>query len=203
MLFKKKNNIRGGKDIRIINILPTWLVILEKLAYVKIKQILEPKIPNFQFGFKEGSDCNLAKTLTWFNSMKLGLKKQLLIDIQKAFDSINRNKLKEMVSKDFDEVDKTIINRFIELYDNIQHNVLGKYIYPTKGGPQGSSLIPLLFSYYIENAIKNCLLKIPFKMQLYADDIIIQAKTIEELSDIYHCLKAELEKINLTINTEK
>ena len=40
-------------------------------------------------------------------------------------------------------------------------------------------------------------------MQLYADDIIIQAKTIEELSDIYHCLKAEHEKINLTINTEK
>ena len=52
--------------------------------------------------------------------MKLGLKKQLLINIQKAFDSINRNKLKEMVSKDFDGVDKTIINRFIELFDNIQ-----------------------------------------------------------------------------------
>ena len=46
-----------------------------------------------------------------------------------------------MVSKDFDEVDKTIINRFIELYDNIQYNVLGKYIYPTKGSPQGCSLI--------------------------------------------------------------
>ena len=119
MLFKKKNNIRGGKDIRIINILPAWLIILEKLAYVKIKQILEPKITNFQFGFKEGSDCNLAKTLAWFNSMKLGLKKQLLINIQKDFDSINRNKPKEMISKDFEKFDKTIINRFIELYDNI------------------------------------------------------------------------------------
>ena len=108
-----------------------------------------------------------------------------------------------MVSKDFDEVDKTIINRFIELYDNIQYNVLGKYIYPTKGGPQESSLIPSLFSYYIENAIKNCRLKIPFKMQLYADDIIIQAKTIEELSNIYHYLKEELGEINLTVSAEK
>ena len=90
--------------------------------------------------------------------MKLGLKKQLLIDIQKAFNSINRNKLKEMVSKDFDGVDKTI--RFMQLFDNIQYNILGKYIYPAKGGPQGSSLIPSLFSYYIENAIKNCSLKI-------------------------------------------
>ena len=51
--------------------------------------------------------------------MKLGLKKQLLINIQKDFDSINRNKPKEMISKDFEKLDKTIINRFIELYDNI------------------------------------------------------------------------------------
>ena len=51
--------------------------------------------------------------------MKLGLKKQLLINIQKDFDSINRNKLTEMISKDFEKLDKTIINRFIELYDNI------------------------------------------------------------------------------------
>jgi len=34
---KKKSNIRGGTDIRIINILPAWLIILEKLAQVKIK----------------------------------------------------------------------------------------------------------------------------------------------------------------------
>ena len=40
-------------------------------------------------------------------------------------------------------------------------------------------------------------------MQLYADGIIIQAKTIEELGDIYHNLKTELGKIGLTINTEK
>ena len=48
-----------------------------------------------QFGFTEGSDCNTAKILTWYNSTKLGFKKHLLLYIKKAFDSINRRKLKK------------------------------------------------------------------------------------------------------------
>ena len=39
---------------------------------------------------------------------------------------MNRNKLKEMVSSDFKGNDKTIINQFIDIYDNIQYNILGK-----------------------------------------------------------------------------
>ena len=32
VLFKKKEAISGGTDIRVINIKPAWLIILEKLA---------------------------------------------------------------------------------------------------------------------------------------------------------------------------
>ena len=37
VLFKKKETISGGTDIRIINIIPAWLIILEKLASYKVK----------------------------------------------------------------------------------------------------------------------------------------------------------------------
>ena len=158
ILFKKKSNIRGGTDIRIINILPAWLIILEKLAQVKIKNILTPKLSNFQFGFRERSDCNLAKILVWYNNSKLGYNKHLLIDIQKAFDSINRQKLKEMIVNDFEGEDKEIIIDFLDIYENINYNILGKILHPTKGGPQGSSLVPMLFCYYIEKAINNKIL---------------------------------------------
>ena len=40
-------------------------------------------------------------------------------------------------------------------------------------------------------------------MQLYADNIIIQTKKIDELNALYNNLKAELDKIGPTINTEK
>ena len=203
ILFKKKSNIRGGTDIRIINILPAWLIILEKLAQVKIKNILTPKLSNFQFGFRENSDCNLAKILVWYNNSKLGYKKQLLIDIQKAFDSINRQKLKEMLENDFKGEEKEIIIDFLDLYENINYNILGKMLHPTKGGPQGSSLVPMLFCYYIEKAISNQILNSDYKIQLYADGIIIQTKTLDELSNSYHRIKENLERIDLTINTEK
>ena len=44
ILFKKKESIRGGTDLRVINILPAWLVILEKLCARKIKELLIDKI---------------------------------------------------------------------------------------------------------------------------------------------------------------
>ena len=203
ILFKKKDNIKGGIDIRVINILPGWLIILEKLALPKIRKLIAEKINQQQFGFREGSDCNMAKILTWYNSSKLGYKKLLLIDIRKAFDSIIRIKLKKMIQTDFTDKEKLLLLNFIDIYDQITLDILGKEIYPTRGGPQGSSIVPLLFCYYIEHAIKSCKLNIPFKLQLYADDIIDQAKTIENLNDIYYTLKNELDKIGLVINTDK
>ena len=101
ILFKKKDNIKGGIDIRVINILPGWLIILEKLALPKIRKFIAEKINQQQFGFHEGSDCNMTKISTWYNSSKLGYKKLLLIDIRKAFDSIIRIKLKKMIQTDF------------------------------------------------------------------------------------------------------
>ena len=156
ILFKKRDNIRGGTDIRVINILPGWLITLEKLALSTIKRIISGKIGPQQFGFREGADCNTAKIMTWYNSSKLGYKKHLLIDIKKAFDSINRRKLKEMIQTDFKEKEQKLLMNFIDIYDNISLNILDEEINPSRGGPQGSSIVPLLFCYYINNAIKNC-----------------------------------------------
>ena len=40
-------------------------------------------------------------------------------------------------------------------------------------------------------------------MQAYADDIIIQANSIEELTGTYDTIKASLPKIGIVINPEK
>ena len=107
-----------------------------------------------------------------------------------------------MIQTDFTDNEKILLLNFIDIYDQITLDILGKEIYPTIGGPQGNSIVPLLFCYCIDNAIKNFKLNIPFKLQLYAEDIIAQAKTIENLNDIYYTLKNELDKIGLVINTD-
>jgi hypothetical protein len=132
ILFKKRDNIRGGTDIRVINILPAWLIILEKLCINKIKEILQPKISMMQFGFTEGSDCNIAKIMMWINSQKEGLKKHLLIDVKKAFDSINRLKLLEMLREDFKDEEFKLFSYFLEIYNTIEIDMMNSKIFPTK-----------------------------------------------------------------------
>ena len=66
VLFYSKKEIISevGTDIRIINFLPAWLIILEKLAHIEKKNLLNPKISNFQFGFRESSYCNVENNIS-------------------------------------------------------------------------------------------------------------------------------------------
>ena len=203
ILLKKKDNITGGTDIRVINVLPAWLIILEKLCVPKIKELLRPKIKMMQFGFTEGSDCNIAKIMIWINSQNEGLKKHLLIDVKKAFDSINRVKLLEMLKEDFKEEELGLFINILEIYNSIEIDMLDSKIYPTRGGPQGSSIVPLLFCYYLSKGINNLKLRNGVKIQAYADDLIIQGDSLEDLNQTYKDIKNELSKIDLVINPEK
>ena len=63
ILFKKKENADSQKELRSISILPAWLITLEKIVKPIINTLINNKITKSQFGFKEKSDCNLAKTM--------------------------------------------------------------------------------------------------------------------------------------------
>ena len=103
ILFKKRENISGGIDIRIINVLLTWLIILEKMNIKVIKPAVTEKITMIQYGFLKEGDFNHEKLMVWYNISQKGVKKHLLIDNKKGFDSINSSKLKEMIKDDFNE----------------------------------------------------------------------------------------------------
>ena len=93
---------------------------------------------------------------------------------------------------------------FIKVLDiAIDLKLLEEEINPSLGKAQGSNIVLILFCYFIDKAIKNLEIRIPYSLQLYVDDIIAQEKTIEEINDIYHNLKQEIVKINLSINQEK
>ena len=203
ILFKKRENILGGVDIRVINILPAWLIILEKLCISKIKELLCNKIKMTQYGFIQGGDCNLAKIMVWYQKNKKGLDKHLLIDIKKAFDSINRFKLREILEGDFIGKDLELITGFIDICDSLEIEILGERIFPTKGGPQGSSIIHILFCYYLDKVIQKVKFKENIKLQAYADDMIIQSNNIDDLNEAYAIINQLLAKFDLIINPDK
>ena len=160
-----------------------------------------------QFGFMDGGSCNQEKLMVWYNSMVNGLSKCLLIDIKKAFDSIDRSILKNMIENDFKGGQKNILLGFTNIYNTIDIDILGEKISPTKGGPQGSSIIPILFCYHLGKSLANIdsnkNIKNDIKIQAYADDLIIQSTNIEDIKETYKAIKDNLSKYNLIINPEK
>ena len=156
-----------------------------------------------QFGFVERGNCNIAKIMMWYQSKQNGFSKHLLIDIKKAFDSIDRNQLRNFLNEDFQNEQLSILLNFIDIYDTIEVELLGDRIYPTKGGPQGSAIVPVFFIYYLDKSLKNLTLTNGIKLQAYADDMVIQGKAIEDLSNTYFEMKNILMPNGLIINPEK
>ena len=108
-----------------------------------------------------------------------------------------------MVENDFVGDKKEILLSFIKIYNSIEIDILWEKISSTKRGPQGSSIIPILFCYYLDNYINKIKLRENIILQVYADDFIIQATSIKDLKDTYIDIKENLIKYHLIINPEK
>ena len=203
ILIKKKENADSQKDLRPISILPAWLITLEKITKPIINKIINDKITKSQFGFKEKSDCNLAKTMIYFKSQKYKYKKALLIDVSKAYDSVDRIKLKEIIKNKFNNEEALLLISFIELYEQLTMIIIDCEINATKGLPQGSALSPLYFNLYINDALNKLNEIKDMSAQAYADDLILQSKEINILQKGYEKTIELYNELGLNINSDK
>ena len=179
-------------------------MILEKLSKPLIQKIINKKINKNQFGFRPKSDCGIAKAMIFFQSRKYKYKKALLIDIKKAYDTVDLNKLKETINEVFDdENEKGLLINFINIYQGLILIINGVKINPTIGLPQGSSLSPIFFNLYINQVLDKIGKIKEIHIQAYADDIIILSNKIENIQKAYDQTKVEIEKIKLQINPDK
>ena len=161
---------------------------LEKLAKPIIDKLVEPIINKFQFGFKAGSDCGIAKAMIIYKSKKYNYNKSLLIDIKKAYDSVNRDILKRIINDTFKE-SGYILLYFINIYDSLTTVINGIEINNINGLPQGSAISPTLFNIYINNALEKINEINNLSAQAYADDLILQSNNIDILQKVYDITK--------------
>ena len=103
--------------------------------------------------------------MLWYNTNKEQGKKHLLIDVKKAFDSINRDKLRIILTENFSGDNPNLLLNFLDIYDTIEIDILGTKIYTTKGCPQGSAIIPIIFCCYLNKSLQNLNLKKCVKLQ--------------------------------------
>ena len=201
ILFNKTEEVENWKQLRPIKIIPAWLITLEKLIKPLLDDIINPTISKYQHGLKPNSNINFAKMTILYN-IKRNKKYSLLIDIEKAYDSVDRTILYEKIERKF-ECRGKIILYLLNIYSTLELEILGSTILQTKGLPQGSAISPSLFNIYIDELLENINNTTDSTLNSFADDMIDQNESNENLQKNFLNLIQELKLLGLKVNINK
>ena len=193
-LFKKNNRSDVG-NYRPVSILNICSKILEKAVYFQVEKYLTDNnlLYNLQSGFrgKHSTDTCLTNLTDCIRQeiSRGNFTGMILIDLQKAFDTVDHNilcnKLKHMGFEPINWFKSYLTDR--EQTVNV-NNIDSDFLSITCGVPQGSILGPLLFLCYVNDMP----ISVKCKLLLYADDsaLIVSGKDPKVISET---LSKELE----------
>lgn len=214
-LFKKGDRSCAG-NYRPVSILPVISKIFEKIVYKQFYDYLDKHdlVYKFQSGFRSSFSTDSALTYMCDRiryNMDDGFYTGLvLLDLQKAFDTVNHDILLKKLSAI--GADVSVVNWFSSYISDRQqivqiNNVMSSPMSTSCGVPQGSILGPLLFIIYVNDmsrAINN-----NSDLYLYADDsaILVKGKNVHEIEDMLSSdlgnVKGWLEENKLSLHLGK
>ena len=186
----KKGCKTDPKNYRPISLLPLISKVIEKVVHIQTNKFLNENniIFKFQSGFR--SNHSTSSCLSYLNDKILKgfdsglLTGMILIDLQKAFDTIDHNILLEkMIHLKFSS---HVISWFKSYLSNRTFNVSINEAFSNAGNltcgvPQGSILGPLLFLLYINDMPES----VSSDLFLYADDscLVFQHKDVKQIEN--------------------
>ncbi len=132
----------------------------------------------------------------------------MLIDLQKAYDSVDREILwKILLSRCQDDDQRQIVELITKLHRRSEIEIGGHKLNAEMGLPQGSILSPVLFNVYLEEALKSSekLEQVRRRGDLlaFADDMLVMSNNVAELTEIIEALAQLNTKWNLRLNKKK
>ena len=176
-------------------------------------------VTDAQFGFRSGlSTVDAIFVLQSLINKTLNGKKRLyccFVDFQKAFDSIDRQKLWYKLFHI--GIRGKCLDVIKSLYSNVKScvkydGVVSEHFCNDMGLMQGEVLSPLLFALYINDfeisfIRRNCpsieLQLLNIFLLMYADDMVILAETPSGLQEMLNTLHCYTKDWNLTVNIAK
>jgi group II intron reverse transcriptase/maturase len=198
---KKRVLIKEGKR-RFIYSFALDDQIVQKASTLLLEAVFEPRFTDLSYAYRPKRNVKKAvkKVVATINGDQM--RQILQLDIKKCFDNINKDLLLEIIKKRIRD------KNFIALLSKAI-NVSDTHGKPIQGVPQGSILAPLMANIFLDHIIDKWYIETicpkykETKLLRYADDLIILAKSSENLREIENLLARRLNEFGLEISMEK
>lgn len=211
------SNYRG------INLINTIIKILEGIIENRIRTKTEHLLEDQQCAFRKGRSIqdHIFTTKQLIEKMHSQQRQLFLafIDLEKAFDRINRNEIWRILDKY--KINHKIIRITRNIYNNtknivITNGITSEPFQTSEGLRQGGGLSPLLFILFMNEILKKCnketkklnvgynRLEMTYITEgLFADDIVLYAENEKNLQHNITVWKKHLERAGMKINEKK
>ncbi|MEG0775834.1 group II intron reverse transcriptase/maturase [Clostridium sp.] len=177
--------------------------VIDRIIQQAIVQVLSPiyeeQFSNSSYGFRPKRSCEMAivKVLELFND---GYTWIVDIDLEKFFDTVNQDRLMNIISKTINDGDViSLIRKFLQSGVMINGVINDTNI----GTPQGGNLSPLLSNIMLNELDKELEAR-ELNFVRYADDCLIVVKSEKSANRVMNSIKTFIEKkLGLKVNIEK
>ena len=191
-----------------------------KILQARLQQYVNREPPDVQAGFRKGRGTrDQIANICWIMEKAREFQKNIyfcFIDYAKAFDYVDRNKLRKILKEMGIPDHLTCLLRNLcagqEATVRTGHGTTD-WFHIGKGVCQGCILSPYLYNLYAEYIMRNAELdeaQAEIKIARrninnlrYADDTTLMAESEEELKSLLMKVKVESEKVGLKLNIQK
>ncbi|WBA80928.1 group II intron reverse transcriptase/maturase [Endozoicomonas sp. GU-1] len=183
----------------------------DKVAQRAVAMLLEPiyeqDFYNCSFGFRKGKSAHHALQSLRSHIMRDGGQWVLDVDIQKYFDTIDHNQLRQFLAR---RVIDGVVRKLIDKWLKVGILESGQLCYPTMGTPQGGVISPLLANIYLHYVLDDWFIqtvqpRIQGRCSLtrYADDFVMVFQNPDDCRRIERVLPERFSVYGLTLHPEK
>jgi len=206
------------KSLRPVVLLNTIRKALSLVVLKRIAPDVEKHLGHTQSGFRKGrSTADVVWTQKWLTAKAQRHPwsfHMLGIDMSRAFDTLDREKLMNVMRTITDD-DQVRLIALLLANTTLAVKVGKERAEPfsnTIGTPQGDGLSPVLFTCYLEAAIREAKSKLPPRPEedadmphdtRYADDVNFYSTSMPWLQTSLPIIAATLEGWSLVVNTQK
>jgi hypothetical protein len=212
-IYKNKGARADCNNHRGITLLSHTGKIYERIIERRIRATVENKLGSWQHGFRPGRgtvDLVFALKLLLEKSWEWNKKKYVaFIDLEKAFDRINRRKLWALLADEHYGIDRKLVRVSRGMYGECLNKVRSDgsdsgWFQVRTGVKQGGVLSPLLFVIYMDSVLRSVCTNEDNEITLaYADDIALVTDSEEALQAALNRWNERLEMSGLRMNKTK